>query len=175
VAIIGAGGSPASDLNVSVQEQGPDPSQAVNGAQTKAAAVVAALEKAGVPESNIRLSNLYSYINPQTKQFSAYTTIQAQLSGADQVTAAAKAVLQIEGVTGYSTGPSFGVQPKPAEVQGAVAEAAAQAKSMAAITASTAGVSLGAVESIVVQPPMACYGLGGPTRTVGVTVTYAIK
>jgi hypothetical protein len=46
---------------------------------------------------------------------------------------------------------------------------------MAATTASSAGVRLGDLQGIVVQPPVLCYGSSGPERVVQVTATYAIR
>ena len=111
----------------------------------------------------------------QGKQYTAYASIQAQLTGNDQLTQATRSVLQTGGVSGYSTSSTLAVQPTNAEVQTAVSVASAQAGDMASATARAAGVALGNVQSVAAQPPSVCYGPSGPMRVVQVTINYAIK
>jgi hypothetical protein len=176
VAAIAAGSSESvTNLQVSVQEHGSDAATVVTGAQAKLSAAVAALVKAGVPESAVQRPYFSSYGDSQTHNFYAYGSIQAQVSGQDLLAAATAAVLQVPGVQGYSTSSGLGGQPTASEVQAGVAAAAGQAKDMAAATARAAGVTLGGAESVVTQPPSLCYGNGIPQRVVQVTITYAIK
>jgi len=165
----------AINLNVSVQERGGDAATVISNAQARAQAVVSALQQAGIPNSAIQQTSFSSFGDFQGKQFTAYASIQAQVAGNDQLTQATRAILQISGVSGYSTSSALAVQPSEAEVQAAVSGAAAQARGMAETTARAAGVSLGNVQSVATQPPTACYGPAGPMRVVQVTINYAIK
>jgi hypothetical protein len=176
VAAIVAGSTDAvTNLSVNVQEHGSDAATVVSGAQAKLSAAVAALVKAGVPETAIQRPYFGSYGDGQGHNFYAYGSIQAQVSGQDLLAAATAAVLQVPGIQGYSTSNGLGGQPTASEVATAVTAAAGQAKDMAAATARAAGVTLGGAESIVTQPPSLCYGNGAPQRVVQVTITYAIK
>ena len=176
VAAIAAGSSESvTNLQVSVQEHGSDAATVVTGAQSKLSAAVAALVKAGVPESAVQRPYFSSYGDSQTHNFYAYGSIQAQVSGQELLAAATAAVLQVPGIQGYSTSNGLTGPPTASEVQAAVAVAAGQAKDMAAATARAAGVTLGGAESVVTQPPSVCYGNVNPQRVVQVTITYAIK
>lgn len=165
----------ATNLNVSVQDRGGDAATVISNAQARAQAVVSALHQAGVPNSAIQQTSFSSFGDFQGKQFTAYASIQAEVAGNDQLTQATRAILQIGGVSGYSTSSGLAVQPSEAEVQAAVSAAAAQARGMAETTAHAAGVSLENVQSVATQPPAACYGPAGPMRVVQVTINYAIK
>ena len=162
-------------LNVSVQEHGGDAATVTSNAQAKIQAVVNALQQAGVPGSVIKQTSFSSFGDFQGKQFTAYASIQAQVTGSDQLTQATRAVLQISGVSGNSTTSTLAVQPTNEEVQTAVSAASAQASDMANATARAAGVALGGVQSVATQPPLVCYGPSGPMRVVQVTINYAIK
>lgn len=162
-------------LNVSVQERGGDVATVISSAQAKAQAVVSALQQAGVANSAIQQTSFSSFGDLQGRQFTAYASIQAQVAGSEQLSQATRAILQIGGISGYSTSSALAVQPSDAEVQAAVSAAAAQARDMAGATARAAGVSLGSVQSVATQPPAACYGPAGPMRVVQVTIDYAIK
>ncbi|HKA10925.1 MAG TPA: SIMPL domain-containing protein [Candidatus Dormibacteraeota bacterium] len=175
VAPVTPAASAAINLNVSVQERGGDAATVISNAQARAQAVVSALQQAGIPSSAIQQTSFSSFGDFQGKQFTAYASIQAQVAGNDQLTQATRAILQISGVSGYSTSSALAVQPSEAEVQAAVSGAAAQARGMAETTARAAGVSLGNVQSVATQPPTACYGPTGPMRVVQVTINYAIK
>jgi len=175
VAPVASSAPAAIALNVSVQEHGGDAATVISNAQAKVQAVVNALQQAGVPGSVIQQTSFSSFGDFQGKQFTAYASIQAQVTGNDQLTQATRAVLQIGGVSGYSTSSTLAVQPTNAEVQTAVSAASAQASDMATATARAAGVALGSVQSVATQPPSVCYGPSGPTRVVQVTINYAIK
>jgi len=163
-------------LNVSVQEHGGDAATVISNTQAKVQAVVNALLQAGVPRSAIQQTSFSSFFGDfQGKQYTAYASIQAQLTGNDQLTQATRSVLQTGGVSGYSTSSTLAVQLTNAEVQTAVPVASAQAGDMASATARAAGVALGNVQSVAAQPPSVCYGPSGPMRVVQVTINYAIK
>lgn len=171
-AVMSASGS-AATLSVSVQRQGSDVNTLLGDVQAKLDAVIAALKGVGVPESNIQQTYLSSY--GSGTQFTAYASLQARLTGQDQLAPATKAVTQVQGVTSYSTSTSLSDQATSQEMQTAVASAASQARDMATSTARAMGIGLGSVEGVVTQPPALCYLSGGPTRVVQVTVTYALK
>ena len=163
------------NLNVSVQEHGADAATVISNAQAKVQAVVNALQQAGIRGSAIQQTSFSSFGDFQGKQFTAYASIQTQVTGNDQLTQATRAILQIGGISGYSTSSTLAVQPTNAEVQTAVSTASAQASEMASATARAAGVTLGSVQSVATQPPTVCYGPAGPMRVVQVTINYAIK
>jgi len=175
VAPIVAGATPTTTLTVSVQDHGGDAATVIGNAQARSQAVMAALKQSGVPDSAIQQTSFSSYGDLQGRQFTAYATIQAQVEGADRLAQATRAVSQVAGIGGYSTGSSQVAQPSSDEVQAAVSGAAGQARDMAAATARAAGVTLGAVQGLTTQPPTVCYGPSGPARIVQVTVTYALK
>jgi uncharacterized protein YggE len=173
--ITGGASDAVTDLWIGVQENGSDVASVVAAAHADITAIVAALEKAGLPSSAIHQQYFNTYGSAQAKQFSAYGSVQAEASGADQLAAASSAALQVHGVSSYSTSTGVGGQPTSQQVQAAVGTAAAQARQIANATARAAGVTLGAVDSVVTQPPSVCYGSSGPSRVVQVTITYAIK
>jgi hypothetical protein len=175
IAPITTTGAPISTLYVSVQERGADAATVIASVQAKVQAISAALAQAGVPLSAILPSSFSSFGDPQGRQFTAYASVQAQVTAGDQLAQATKAVLQVPGVSGYSTSSGLAAQPTASEVQSAVGAAAAQARDMAAATARSVGVKLGDAQSVATQPPSVCYGLGGPVRMMQVTVTYAIR
>jgi uncharacterized protein YggE len=167
-------GPALSTLSVSIQERGNDPATVIGNAQARVQAIVTALEQAGVPRTAIQPSYFSSYGTPSAGNYYAYASVSAQVTS-DQLAAASRAVLQVGGVTGYSNSSTLPAQPSAQEVQAAVGLAAAQARSMAVATASAVGVRLGDAQSVATQPPALCYGTGGPSRVVQVTVTYALR
>jgi uncharacterized protein YggE len=175
VAPVTSAGPAPTQLSVSIQERGTDPGTVVTGAQGKVQAVISGLQQAGVPASAIQQVSFSSYGDAQNRSFTAYATIQATLTGADQLAQASRGVLQVGGVTGYSTSSGLSAQPTAPEVQSGVEAAAQQARDMAMGTARAAGVTLGAVQSVAAPPPTICWGPGGPTRVVQVTMTYALR
>jgi uncharacterized protein YggE len=174
VAPVTASGPATSQLSVSIQERGADAASVIAGAQAKSQAVAAALRQAGVPPSAIQQSAFSSFGDGQGRQFSASVTVQAQVP-ADQLDQVTKAIVQVGGITGYSTTSSLAAQPSDQDVHAAVAAASSQAGEMAAASARAAGVTLGAVQAVTTQPPTVCYGAPGAARVVQVTVTYALR
>jgi uncharacterized protein YggE len=166
---------PAGVLNVTLSQSGTDVAGAAGVVQSRIAALRDALVKAGVPAASIQVSSFSAYGDALRRQFTAYASVQATVSGADAMAAATSAALEVPGVTAYSTSSPATGRPTQQEVQDAVTQAAAQARQMAAGTATAAGVRLGDVQSVVAQPPVSCYGPTGPERIVQVTVTYAIR
>jgi len=162
-------------VNVTVQQSGSDPSAALGAVQTRIAAVRDALTKAGVSAAAIQVSYYRSFGDTSTRQYTAYASLQATVTGADALAEATKAVLGVPGISAYSTSSPAAGRPTQAEVETAVGQAASQAKEMAASIASASGVRLGDVQSVVAQPPAMCYGPTGQERIVQVTVTYAIR
>jgi hypothetical protein len=175
VAPITSSGAAPVTLTVSIQERGADPNTVITGAQGKVQAVVSGLQQSGVPAPAIQQVSFSSFGDAQNRTFTAYATIQAQVATTDQLAQASRAVLQVGGVTGYSTSSALAARPTAEEVQSGVEAAARQARDMAAATARAAGVALGGVQSVAAQPPAICYGPGGPSRVVQVTMTYAIR
>lgn len=173
-ALISPSDSSTMALTVNVQQTGTDAAAVIAGVQAKLSAVEAVLQKAGVPAGSIQRSYFSTYGSPLQKQFSAYAAIVAQV-GANQLADASRAVLQIEGISGYSTSTSFSSPPSQEELKSATAQATSQATEMAVSMADTAGVTLGSLVSVVTQPPTVCSGGGVPSRMVQVTVTYALR
>jgi uncharacterized protein YggE len=162
-------------VDVTVQQSGTDVAAALGAVQARIAAVRDALAKVGVPASGVQVSYYRTFADTQGRQFTAYASLQATVTGMDALTQATQAVSQIPGVSAYSQSSPVAAEPTQDQVQNAVGRAAAQAKDMAASTATSAGVRLGDVQSLVAQPPVTCYGSSGPERIVQVTATYAIK
>jgi uncharacterized protein YggE len=162
-------------VSVSVQQSGADVAAALGAVQARIAAVRDALAKVGVPASGVQVSYYRTFADTQGRQFTAYASLQATVTGMDALTQATQAVSQIPGVSAYSQSSPVAAEPTQDQVQNAVGRAAAQARDMAASTATSAGVRLGDVQSLVAQPPVTCYGSSGPQRVVQVTATYAIK
>jgi uncharacterized protein YggE len=169
------GSQPAGTVNVTVQQTGGDATSAVSAVQSRIAAVRDALSKAGVSAGSVQLSYFRTFGDVQGRQFTASASIVATVTGTDALAEATRAVLQVPGVTAYSTSSPLAGEPTPDQVQNAVGRAAAQARDMAAATASAAGVRLGDLQSVVAQPPVTCYGSTGPERVVQVTAMYAIR
>jgi uncharacterized protein YggE len=162
-------------VSVTVQQSGTDVAAALGAVQARIAAVRDALSKVGVPASGVQVSYYRTFADPQGRQFTAYASLQATVTGMDALTQATQAVSQIPGVSAYSQSSPVAAEPTQDQVQNAVGRAAAQAKDMAASTATSAGIKLGDVQSLVAQPPVTCYGPSGPERVVQVTATYTIK
>jgi uncharacterized protein YggE len=162
-------------IGVTVQQTAADAASALGAVQSRIAAVRDALTKAGVPAAGVQLSYYRTYGDSQARQFTAYASLQATVSGLDALTAATQAVSQLPGVSAYSQSSPVAAEPTQDQVQNAVGRAAAQAKDMATSAATSAGVSLGALQNLVTQPPVTCYGPSGPERLVQVTATYAIR
>jgi len=162
-------------VSVSVQKTGTDAASALGAVQATIAAVRDALTKVGVPATSVQLSYYRTYADALGRQFTAYASLQATVTGMDALTQATQAVSQLPGVTAYSQSSPVAAEPTQDQVQNAVGRAAAQAKDMAAASATSAGVTLGALQSLVAQPPVTCYGSAGPQRVVQVTAMYAIR
>jgi len=162
-------------ISVSVQQNGADAAAALNAVQARIAAVRDALAKVGVPASSVQVSYYRTYADTLGRQFSAYASLQATVTGMDMLTQATQAVSLLPGVSAYSQSSPVAAEPTQDQVQNAVGRAAAQAKDMAASSATSAGVSLGTLQSLVAQPPVTCYGSSGPERVVQVTAMYAIR
>jgi len=162
-------------ISVTVQQSGSDAASALGAVQSRIAAVRDALARAGVPASGVQLSYYRTYADVQARQFTAYASLQATVTGMDALTQATQAVSALPGVSAYSQSSPVAGEPTQDQVQNAVGRAAGQAKDMAASTAASAGIRLGDVQSLVAQPPVTCYGASGPQRIVQVTAMYAIK
>src|SRR5205807_6287903 len=135
-----APGEQAGSVNVTVQQSAADAASALGAVQTRIAAVRDALTKAGVPAAAVQVSYYRSYGDTASRQFTAYASLQASVTGADAMAEATKAVLQVPGVTAYSTSSPGAGRPSQEQVQTAVGQAAAQARDMANSTATAAGV-----------------------------------
>jgi len=162
-------------ISVSVQQNGADAAAALNAVQARIAAVRDAFAKVGVPASSVQVSYYRTYADTLGRQFSAYASLQATVTGMDMLTQATQEVSLLPGVSAYSQSSPVAAEPTQDQVQNAVGRAAAQAKDMAASSATSAGVSLGTLQSLVAQPPVTCYGSSGPERVVQVTAMYAIR
>jgi uncharacterized protein YggE len=162
-------------ISVSVQKTGADAASALGAVQATIAAVRDALAKVGVPATSVQLSYYRTYADTLGRQFTAYASLQATVTGMDALTQATQTVSQLPGVTAYSQSSPVAAEPTQDQVQNAVGRAAAQAKDMASASATSAGVTLGTLQSLVAQPPVTCYGSSGPQRVVQVTAMYAIR
>jgi uncharacterized protein YggE len=169
------GSEPVGTVDVTVQQTGGDVTSAVSAVQARVAAVRDALAKAGVTAASVQLSYFRTYGDVQGRQFTASASLVATVTGTDALAQATRAVLQVPGVTAYSSSSPLAGEPTQDQVQNAVGRAAAQARDMAGATATAAGVKLGDLQSVVAQPPVTCYGPSGPERVVQVTATYAIR
>lgn len=161
-------------INISLQQTGVDAASALAAVQARIAAVRDALTRVGVPATSVQVSYYRTYGDTLSRQFSAYATLQATVTGMDLLTQATQAVSQVPGVSAYSQSSPVAAEPTQDQVQNAVGRAAAQARDMAASTADAAGIRLGDVQSLVAQPPVTCYGSSGPQRVVQVTAMYRI-
>lgn len=174
-AVVSPSAGSATTLSVSIQERGSDAVSVLAAVNAKLAGLRDALARVGVPAASIQQTSVSSYGDALRRQFTASAFLQAHLAGNDQVSEATRAVLQVGGITSYSTTSTLVGQPSSADVQSAVSAAAGQARAMAGAAADAADVDLGSVVSLVTQPPVICSGPGGPVRLVQVTVTYALR
>lgn len=190
-------------LSVGVTEQtnGPDVQAAVDAAQAKIDAIEAALQGAGIPPdaivvTNFNISPAYGYPPYPPVPFPADTpatatpsdagqgyivnaNIQVDVDSPHQLAAAMQAAIGA-GATSVSTYGKGGPQAPPTDasiLEPAIQQATEQAQAMAHTSADAAGVSLGDVRSVSVQPPMPIFAGPGPGASywqVQVKVTYDI-
>ncbi len=106
--------------------------------------------------------------------------MQVDTTSADQLAAAMQAAIDA-GATSVGTWGKGGPEAPPTDaavLKPAIEQATEQAKTMAEASADAAGVDLGGIHSISVQPPMAIYTGPGPGASywqVQVKVTYDIE
>jgi uncharacterized protein YggE len=174
VAVI-TGAEQMGTVSVTVQQSGVDPGGVLGAVQARLAAVEAALAQSGVPPASVQVSSFRTYGDSLGRQFTAYATVQATVTGLDALTAATRAVAQVPGVSAYAQSSAVAAEPTDDQVQDAVRRAADQARQMAESTAGAAGVGLGDARSVVTQPPVTCYGPSGPERVIQVTAMYSIR
>jgi uncharacterized protein YggE len=203
-----AAGEAAYSLSAGVQEQssGDDVQAAVQGVQDKIAAIQSAIEGAGVPSDKIVMTGFNigpSYPpypiplakdsvggsapsiepSPPDMQGSAYmvsANLQVDTDSPEQLAAAMQVAIGA-GATSVSTFRKGGPQeppPDPDTLKPAIQQATEQAKAMAQASAEAAGLDLGDIRSVSVQPPMAIFTGPSPSASywqVQVSVTYDIQ
>lgn len=192
-------------LSVGVEErtEGSNVQAAVDAAQGKIDAIKAALQGAGIPADDIVVTNFnispnYGYppipvpakeapsmspVAPDGDGQSGYivsANMQVDTTSADQLAAAMQAAIDA-GATSVGTWGKGGPEAPPTDaavLKPAIEQATEQAQTMAEASADAAGVDLGGIHSISVQPPMAIYTGPGPGASywqVQVKVTYDIE
>lgn len=191
-----AGGtvSQGTALNIGVHQQvNGDPEAAVKAVQSATDNIKNALaQKLGLSESAIQVMNFNMYPNygpppegaqgkngpPTVTGYNIDQNMQVEVSGVDQLAQAMQTAIAAgaTSVNTYSKGGPDQMLPDPATVAPAIAQATAQAKALAQASADAAGLKLGKIHSINIQPPYMWYS-GGPGSAfwrVNVTVTYDI-
>ncbi len=161
-------------VNLSVQANGGSASAVSNDASTKAAAVEAALKKAGLGDADVQRTGFYLYSGPNNQAF-ANVTIAAHVPARIDPSAVISAAIAAGANSASSAGQVPGTDASASEVSSAVTAATAEAKNMASSIAGAAGVQINQLQTVVAQPPQVCYGPGGPQRVVAVTVSYSLK
>lgn len=199
-----ASGDTGYSLNVGIQEQssGDNLQAAVRSAQDKVAAIQAAIEGAGVPAGSIvmagfNISPAYPpYPIPLAEDggsgsvpgiapdsppdgYMVSANLQVDTDSPEQLAAAMQAAIGA-GATSVSTYGKGGPQEPPPDadvLQPAIEQATQQAKAMAQASADAAGIELGDIRSVSVQPAMAIFAGPMPSASywqVQVKVTYDI-
>jgi uncharacterized protein YggE len=194
-------------LSVGVEErtEGNDVQAAVDAAQAKVDAIKAALQGAGIPADDIVVTNFnispnwgyppmpvpadaagapgMSRVAPEAGGQNGYivsANMQVDTANADQLAEAMQAAIDA-GATSVGTWGKGGPEAPPTDaavLKPAIEQATEQAKTMAEASAAAAGVDLGGIHSVSVQPPMAIYTGPGPGASywqVQVKVTYDIE
>jgi uncharacterized protein YggE len=194
-------------VGVQQQSSGDDLQAAVQSAQDKVAAIQAAIEGAGVPADKIVMTGFNigpsypPYPIPVAKDSAAGSApsiepsppdmqgsdgymvsanLQVDADSPEQLAAAMQAAIGA-GATSVSTYGKGGPQeppPNPDVLKPAIQQATEQAKAMAQASADAAGLKLGAIRSVSVQPPMAIFTGPSPSASywqVQVKVTYDIE
>lgn len=194
-------------VGVEERTEGNDVQAAVDAAQAKVDAIKAALQSAGIPAADIVVTNfnispnwgyppmpvaadgaaeapaMSSRIAPDAGGQNGYivsANMQVDTTSADQLAEAMQAAIDA-GATSVGTWGKGGPEAPPTDaaiLEPAIKQATEQAKTMAEASAAAAGVDLGGIHSISVQPPMAIYTGPGPGASywqVQVKVTYNIK
>jgi uncharacterized protein len=189
------------NIYIGVHTENPDITQAVDQNNAQTMALVNALKNLGVAEADIQTSNfsVYSSIG-YDKQTGASTGQTYMVDNSVYITVRDLSKLGSLLSTAVGAGANninsitFDVADKSAAMQDARQKAVANAASLADELAQTAGVSLGAIQSITYtdnSPVSYAYGMGGggaaapnssvpiqPGKTevsVNVSVTYALK
>lgn len=170
----------ASVLVIDIYEHGADndPKPTVRIANAKAVAIQAALEKVGVPTSNIRFSSarVSSYGTPGQGVLVS-ESLETDVPDPEKRAAAFRAAMEAGAKsvrTEFRGGPSA-AQIDTVRMTQAVKQATEQAKSAAQAAAQTAGLTLGGIRSIDVQSPQVSSLQGVTMWRVYVTVVYAIR
>ena len=173
-ASVNGAGAAGSLVTLYVQGQGGDASAAASAAESKTAAVQAALAKIGLTPDQVQQTGFNVYSGPPN-QATATAYLQAHVAPSGDVAKVITAAIQAGASSAYSGTPLPPDDATDADVRDAVTRAATQAKTMAVATASAVGDQIAQLQSIVTQPPQLCYGPAGSQRVVGVTVSYSLK
>ncbi|MHB9146547.1 MAG: SIMPL domain-containing protein [Symbiobacteriia bacterium] len=190
-------------LNVGVHQQiNGDPAKAIETVQASVDALRAALIQSGVPATAIQMQNYNIYPiygapaqpmpgpestkpipmppvggQPTIQGYNIDENLQVETSGTEQLAKVLEIAIKAgaTSVNTYMKGGGEGAMPDAASLSAAVQQATQQAKLLAEASAAGAGLKLGPVHNINVQPPFAWYG--GPGQAswrVNVTVTYEV-
>lgn len=183
-------------LNIGVHQQvNGDPDAAVKATQATTEAIQNALvQELGISKSLFQVMNFNMYPQygppdavpskgappglPIVTGYSIDQNMQVEVGGVDQLAKAMQTAISAgaTSVNTYFKGGPDQLLPDPATLAPVVAQATAQAKALAQASADAAGLKLGQIRSIVIQPPFPWYS-GGPGPTawrVNVTVTYNV-
>jgi uncharacterized protein YggE len=161
-------------VSLLVQGQGSDANAAAAAARSKASAVEAAVVQAGLAADQVQQFSFNVYAGVPN-QASASVYLEARVSAAADVAKVITAAVQAGASSAYSNSQLPPDSATNADVKDAVTRATNQAKTMATATASAAGVHIAQLQTVVTQPPQACYGPSGVQRVVAVTVSYSIN
>lgn len=185
-------GATTTMLRATVSENGTgDTSHEVSAVQARLSAVIDALSGVGVPRSSIHASGVSVYANTQRGGVVPQPATSSGAVSSVHATAALTATLSDAGVVdravgaaaragadsvNASTQAAAAVQPSPAAIAGAIAQATDEAKQLASASAKAAGVTLGTLSALTTQPPAICgYGQEGARLVVAVTAAWDLK
>lgn len=174
-------------INVGVQTKAPDVNTALSNNSTKLNAVIATLQKAGVPADHLQTSDLNMYQDSQTNNYVVTNTLAVQLDNAN--TAGSILTTATNAGANSSWGVSFSVKDPSAARQEAISQALTDARQRADRVAAALGLTITRVhaenEVVPAGTTLQGGGLGGgggaPVQsgetqvTADVTVTYEVK
>ncbi len=170
----------ASVLVIDIYEHGAgnDPQPTVRIANARAAAILAALEKVGVPASNVRLSSArVTNLTIPGQGVLVSESLETDVPDPEKRAAAFRAAMEAgaKSVRTEFRGGASAAQIDTVKMTQAVMWATEQAKRAAQAAAQTAGLTLVGIRSIDVQSPQVSSIQGVTMWRVYVTVVYAIR
>lgn len=188
-------------IGIDQQSAGADALAAVRAVQDKIGAVRAALVGIGIPANKIVVANFnispaygpYPPVpipvegtrpgpiapDPATQGYMVNANLQVDTASPEQLATAMQAAIAAGATSAgsFGKGGPQGPPPDSSALAPAIQQATEQAKAMARASADAAGVSLGSIRSVSVQPPAAIFTGPGPGASywqLQVKVTYNI-